>query len=285
MAPGGPEHEEETLQTAFKKLRVDADRALTAPGVPESPRVTARDPGPSKAKHGASKDNWHGSCMRKASRGASRTQRRRRSKSPILHPPRFTYSATPPPAGVLKKRTELSPTSSGGFGAVPTGAAPRRLAATVPPSELPGKDQSSSGTIREKDDADTTDFGLLSKRRGCSGLCACSHTDGDPKAWEGASSGAAPCCCASKTDAWSGTGAYSFTGLRDVISECERHGGPRPPPTRTAGLAHSPASPRSCSSQALVSVDDVTMEDLAGYMEFYLYIPKKMSHMAEMMYT
>uniref|UniRef100_A0A3Q2Y213 Oxidative stress-responsive serine-rich protein 1 n=1 Tax=Hippocampus comes TaxID=109280 RepID=A0A3Q2Y213_HIPCM len=266
MAPGGPEHEEETLQTAFKKLRVDADRydpslhtmsvALTAPGVPESPRVTARDPGPSKAKHGASKDNWHGSCMRKASRGASRTQRRRRSKSPILHPPRFTYSATPPPAGVLKKRTELSPTSSGGFGAVPTGAAPRRLAATVPPSELPGKDQSSSGTIREKDDADTTDFGLLSKRRGCSGLCACSHTD-----------------------------AYSFTGLRDVISECERHGGPRPPPTRTAGLAHSPASPRSCSSQALVSVDDVTMEDLAGYMEFYLYIPKKMSHMAEMMYT
>lgn len=32
-------------------------------------------------------------------------------------------------------------------------------------------------------------------------------------------------------------------------------------------------------------MDDVTIEDLSGYMEYYLYIPKKMSHMAEMMYT
>lgn len=38
--------------------------------------------------------------------------------------------------------------------------------------------------------------------------------------------------------------------------------------------------PRSCSSEA-----DVTIDDLSGYMEFYLHFPKKMSHMAEMMYT
>lgn len=39
-------------------------------------------------------------------------------------------------------------------------------------------------------------------------------------------------------------------------------------------------SSRSCSSEA-----DVTIEDLSGYMEFYLHFPKKMSRMAEMMYT
>ncbi|XP_077434105.1 oxidative stress-responsive serine-rich protein 1 [Vanacampus margaritifer] len=263
MAAGGPEREDETLQTAFKKLRVDANSALATPGGPESPRAAAGDVGPAKAKHGASKDNWHG-CVRKASRGASRTQRRRRSKSPILHLPRFTYSsATPPPprTGGLKQRAELGPAS-------PAGAAPPELPAAAPPSELPGRDEGGPGNVQGNGGADSTNFGLLSKRRG--GPCACSPVDG-----------AAPCCCASKGDAWGGVGAYSFTGLRDVISECERHS-PAPSP---AGPAPSSASPRSCSSQALVSVDDVTMEDLAGYVEFYLYIPKKMSHMAEMMYT
>ncbi|XP_077357830.1 oxidative stress-responsive serine-rich protein 1 [Festucalex cinctus] len=242
MAAGGPEREDETLQAAFKKLRVDANSTLAVPGVPESPRAAARDLGPPKVKHGVSKDNWHG-CVRKTSRGCSRTQRRRRSKSPILHLPRFTYSAPPPPhTGGLKQRDELGP-------------APPELFAAVP-SDLPGRDKGGPGNIREEGGAaDSVDFGFLSKRRG-SGPCACSP---------------AACGCAS---AWGGMGAYSFTGLRDVISECERH---TPAPL--------PASPRSCSSQALVSVDDVTMDDLAGYLEFYLYIPKKMSHMAEMMYT
>lgn len=39
----------------------------------------------------------------------------------------------------------------------------------------------------------------------------------------------------------------------------------------------------SCSSQARSS--DVTVGELAAYFEEYMHLPKKMSHMAEMMYT
>lgn len=91
------------------------------------------------------------------------------------------------------------------------------------------------------------------------------------------------CQCTS----WQGMEVYSFTGLRDVISECERKVPSSPDTaqnTRTVNVSVS-SSPRSCSEQARVYVDDITIEDLSGYMEYYLYIPKKMSHMAEMMYT
>ncbi|KAM9800583.1 oxidative stress-responsive serine-rich protein 1 isoform 1-T2 [Syngnathus typhle] len=273
MAAGGPEHKEETLQTAFKKLRVDANKALVAAGMPETPRVV------SVAKHsGASKDNWHG-CARKASRGASKTPRRRRSESPILHPPKFTYSVTTTPAGGLKQRTKLGPTSPVSF----SGAASRPPSAAILSSELAEKDRHGSGSAREKEDTHASDFGLLSKRRVDGGLCACLPAGEGLKAREEVSDGTAPCRCTSEPGAWAAVRAYSFTGLRDVISDCERRSGALA--LRSTGPTLSPASPRTCSSQALVSVDDVTMEDLAGYVEFYLYIPRKMSHMAEMMYT
>ncbi|KAK7083004.1 Oxidative stress responsive serine-rich 1 [Halocaridina rubra] len=43
---------------------------------------------------------------------------------------------------------------------------------------------------------------------------------------------------------------------------------------------------RSCSQQARnPDYEDVTMDELAAYLDNFLYLPKKMSHMAEMMYT
>ncbi|CAL4094572.1 unnamed protein product [Meganyctiphanes norvegica] len=43
---------------------------------------------------------------------------------------------------------------------------------------------------------------------------------------------------------------------------------------------------RSCSQQARnPDYEDTTMDELAAYIDNFLYLPKKMSHMAEMMYT
>lgn len=48
------------------------------------------------------------------------------------------------------------------------------------------------------------------------------------------------------------------------------------------------ANNQSCSQQALMgahsSCDDVTIVELASYFDVFVHIPKKMSHMAEMMY-
>jgi len=43
--------------------------------------------------------------------------------------------------------------------------------------------------------------------------------------------------------------------------------------------------PCTCATQARLDPDDLTMEELACYFEDFVHIPKKMSSMAEMMYT
>ncbi|KAG7169346.1 Oxidative stress-responsive serine-rich protein 1-like [Homarus americanus] len=54
--------------------------------------------------------------------------------------------------------------------------------------------------------------------------------------------------------------------------------------TETLDVAGGAA--RSCSQQARsLDYEDVTMDELAAYLDNFLYLPKKMSHMAEMMYT
>ncbi|XP_068578403.1 oxidative stress-responsive serine-rich protein 1 [Cebidichthys violaceus] len=383
MEAGGKDCEEETLQTAFKKLRVDAESLPGAVSVSEAlvSRVASRvclDVSGAKPKLGCPKDNWHG-CMRKTSRGASRTQRRRRSKSPILHPPKFTYCSTavasalstssgglkhqrlaaPEPseprhagdaAAALPSSAQKELSSSGAaahvsplvFGSCAgyetrVAAAVREIpaaAATTPASsgQDGGRsgDQSSEEGAPEKSacggaepaaggaaggapspprtSAEAADFRALSERHGGGGVssaelphvsCSCAwkkKKKGSDPPEETGQSADPECRCGSLHRDWSGVEVYSFTGLRNVPSESERSregaahrtlnanataasASPPPPSSSSSG------SPRSCSEQARVYVDDITIEDLSGYMEYYLYIPKKMSHMAEMMYT
>ncbi|XP_040890743.1 oxidative stress-responsive serine-rich protein 1 [Toxotes jaculatrix] len=378
MEAGGKDCEEETLQTAFKKLRVDAESIPGAVSVSEAlaPRVASRpclDNSGVKPKLSCPKDNWHG-CMRKSSRGASRTQRRRRSKSPILHPPKFTYcstaaaSALSTPSGCLKHQrltvpepveprpavdgrtassaalptqkelsapgtpSHISPLvfgSRAGYethvGAVVSSPSlqeiPAVITAAVTSSRQDGgssgdvqageeggpeksacdQAESGAGAPRRSGPAEATDFRALSKLHcsadGPHAPCSCAQRNNSDSQEE--SKQGAECQCQSHHQGWHGVEVYSFTGLRNVISECERSLPSHDDAPRTlstsgnAAAASSPSSstplssgsPRSCSEQARGYVDDITIEDLSGYMEYYLYIPKKMSHMAEMMYT
>lgn len=363
MEAGGKDCEEETLQTAFKKLRVDAESLPRVLSVSEAPRAACRaglDPGGAKPKLGCPKDNWHG-CMRKTSRGASRSQRRRRSKSPILHPPKFTYcsssaAALATPSGCLKHQRlavaaaepaepradgrTASPvavpapaerSSSGAAGHIAPLVFGSRAGYEVPQQEAPsaaapaatsaGRDggdgrgsedggpeksacdgsERGAGALRISGPADAADFRALSELHSSSSStdslasCSCAWRKSSAPQEERRPGAQPPCRCRPDHQGWAGVEVYSFTGLRNVISECERSlpsldDAPRTPGAGGNAAASPPSSlssgsPRSCSEQARAYVDDITIEDLSGYMEYYLYIPKKMSHMAEMMYT
>uniref|UniRef100_A0A8C6WWR4 Oxidative stress-responsive serine-rich protein 1 n=1 Tax=Neogobius melanostomus TaxID=47308 RepID=A0A8C6WWR4_9GOBI len=283
---GRKECEEETLQTAFKKLRVDAER-YDASCDSEIISRACHDSNGAKPKVVSQKDNWHGST-RKTSRGASRTQRRRRSKSPILQPPKFTYCSTATPSA-------LSP---------PCGCLKHQRLVPLEPSECPTVERKTLSTAAHKDplsscaqshitalvfgtsDAYGTPLGATVSS--LPGTISLDTAEGK----EDTSLPEPQCCCQPNPTSWNNVEVYSFTGLRNVISECENatqgpEGTPRTVSTNsnisTGSL--SSGSVRSCSEQARAYVDDITIEDLSGYLEYYLYIPKKMSHMAEMMYT
>lgn len=313
---GGKECEEETLQTAFKKLRVDAESSATAVHVCEAlasrtgPRVSTDGP---KPKITSPKENWLG-CTRKSSRGLVRSQRRRRSKSPILHPPKFTYCSskmsTPPvhlkhksppepetsiaSLGILAKKDLLPSRPCSVFGAAGydtsvSVALEKRISSLLCTGTTSDDESSSEGgsySEKERSQALSKETGAVASATALSDFKSLCKLQENVRC----SCGQEECQCSG----WQGVEVYSFTGLRDVISECERK---LPSPldatqncrTQTgsnngAGPGAS-TSPRSCSEQARAYVDDITIEDLSGYMEYYLYIPKKMSHMAEMMYT
>uniref|UniRef100_A0A3B4AEP0 Oxidative stress-responsive serine-rich protein 1 n=1 Tax=Periophthalmus magnuspinnatus TaxID=409849 RepID=A0A3B4AEP0_9GOBI len=324
----GKECEEETLQTAFKKLRVDAESLSGA--VSASEAVTQRsasraclDTNGAKPKLVCQKDNWHG-CTRKTSRGASRTQRRRRSKSPILQPPKFTYcssataAALSPSSGCLKQQLLacLEPPEPGPLGEGETlssvaqkepssshaqshisalifgtsaaydtapAASASSLQETVPAIKVSGDVQTSEESRAERSACDGAESGARLAQAQASDFRVLSELS---------SSCASPaqCSCIHNKCVETPKEVYSFTGLRNVVTECERatlspEDSQRTVSTNSNLSATTSGSPRSCSEQARAYVDDITIEDLSGYLEYYLYIPKKMSHMAEMMYT
>ncbi|XP_013817277.1 oxidative stress-responsive serine-rich protein 1 [Apteryx mantelli] len=286
--------EEESLQTAFKKLRVDTAGSIASLSVGEgtSPRACVRTAAEeNKPKNVcASKETWHGS-VKKPSRGAVRTQRRRRSKSPILHPPKFIHCSTKSHStcNQLVHKSQIdAPDDSTGFGM----PAPKATCAHERCHIAPDLDQkeaeveSLGASVTElvsenKSEESPAAISLVSK----ASLKTTELSDFQSVSKLNTNK---PCSCADKAcecKRWQDMEVYKFSGLQNTL--------PLAPDRRTVAEDHSQplpsrtpsSSPRSCSEQARAFVDDVTIEDLSGYMEYYLYIPKKMSHMAEMMYT
>ncbi|NXS54436.1 OSER1 protein, partial [Brachypteracias leptosomus] len=283
------DEEEESLQTAFKKLRVDAAGCIAALSVGDGTilrTATRAATDGAKQQTACSKEAWHG-CVRKPSRGSARVPRRRRSKSPVLHPPKFTYCNLK--ANSQLKHRPQADTTKGGitsdiFAAAEHGTKDRHdshfetsndrtepleaFTAEEPLEKTRGNCPTLSSSFDSSlHSTQSSDFQSLSML-GAGRQCPCRDR---------------PCRCRQ----WRAMRVYSFSGLRSVLSECERAvlGARAQALHRAPCTTASSASPRSCSEQARAFVDDVTIEDLSGYMEYYLYIPKKMSHMAEMMYT
>ncbi|XP_030066933.1 oxidative stress-responsive serine-rich protein 1 [Microcaecilia unicolor] len=282
--------EDDHLQTAFKKLRVDAEGSTAHLCVGEGGQQTVVRAAVEEAKAkllSTSKEGWHGST-RKTSRGTARNQRRRRSKSPVLHPPRFTHCSTKMSACTTQLKHKCqSEMPDGNLGLCSSvqpefcaseqcnstpgvnvyrkfGIEPLEPLSTEPASENSAIPLASKKNLKASSPLDFQSVSTLAEAR----KCPCRSKECQCKPWQDIE-------------------VYSFSGLRDMISECEKtmmESQSLQNRTQNSSTGIS-GSPRSCSEQARASVDDVTIEDLAGYMEYYLYIPKKMSHMAEMMYT
>ncbi|NXP72251.1 OSER1 protein, partial [Ramphastos sulfuratus] len=286
--------EEESLQTAFKKLRVDTTGSPASLSVGEGTSPTAQVRAvadESKPKHvAAPKETWHGS-MKKPSRGAVRTQRRRRSKSPVLHPPKFIHCSTKshPTCSPLGHKSQLgAQEDSSGFGMPVPEEAPAQCGVAADTCQKAADAEALRASVRQlaseaREEESAAALPLMSE----AGLQPADLSD-----FQSVSrlSREGPCVCADAACRWQEMEVYEFSGLQSTL--------PLPPlplPPRRTALpedctqpvpSRTPSSsPRSCSEQARAFVDDVTIEDLSGYMEYYLYIPKKMSHMAEMMYT
>ncbi|XP_050169737.1 oxidative stress-responsive serine-rich protein 1-like [Myiozetetes cayanensis] len=285
--------EEESLQTAFKKLRVDTAGSTTSLSVGEgmSPRALVRTVADeTKPKTVcASKETWHGS-MKKPPRGVVRTQRRRRSESPILHPPKFIHCGTKshsPCSQLVQKSQVDTQNDSSGFGMpVPKEAGAQERCSAAPDLGQKGAEVESGRvsvmqlTSENRQENSPAAAAPVSK----ASLKTTELSDFQSMCKLNTSK---PCACAGRAcqcKLWQDMEVYKFSGLQNTLPMAPDRTVPedhsQPLPSRTPS-----SSPRSCSEQARAFVDDVTIEDLSGYMEYYLYIPKKMSHMAEMMYT
>lgn len=218
-----------------------------------------------------------------------RTQRRRRSKSPILHPPKFIHCSTKSHSTcsqlVQKSHADAQEDSSGFGMPVPKEACAHERCSVAPDAGQKGADEALGVSVARLTSENTQE----NSPAAASPVSKTSLKTTELSDFQSMSklNTGEPCTCADKAcqcKLWQDMEVYKFSGLQSSLplapdrTVCEDHS--QPLPSRTPS-----SSPRSCSEQARAFVDDVTIEDLSGYMEYYLYIPKKMSHMAEMMYT
>ncbi|XP_067904734.1 oxidative stress-responsive serine-rich protein 1 [Heterodontus francisci] len=295
--------DEESLQMAFKKLKVDSEHAAPASVRANTETTTSRasirgSPDGAKPRTTcSSKESWHGST-RKPARGAIRTQRRRRSKSPILHPPKFTYCSSAAPATSCQVKHSNQTEAYQGLAVQPSkecckAGQPEAVFGAKVPTVFSLESSEESAGVNSAESRSSSP--LESPKLATAAALESSQVSKSTSDFQSLSKlhQTDPCCCSQKEECcckrWQDVEVYSFTGLRSVISECERgaaeasrHMSPR---RRTQAGSGVSGSPRSCSEEARTFVEDITIEDLSGYMEYYLYMPKKMSHMAEMMYT
>ncbi|XP_061421282.1 oxidative stress-responsive serine-rich protein 1 [Lethenteron reissneri] len=278
---------EDGLQAAFKRLRVDAEQEKKTNGSGQDCSIQSIAPPLSPT---ALENRQRRPCRSNRAR-----PRRRRSKSPILHPPKFTYfSAAAPKAktffvrngrlepyphvgehrdvGLANENAKLETATADYVAVKPDVTVPNVVAdeSCLTASKFIDANSKYVSTIDGKVFEapalqSLPDFHRLSVD---STLGALTSAEGD------------------------GSEVYSFTGLREAISSTESkpEDSSASSPKKRSRSSHScstspvPLPPSSCSEQARV-VDDTTIEDLSGYLELYLYLPKKMSSMAEMMYT
>ncbi|XP_070600787.1 oxidative stress-responsive serine-rich protein 1-like [Erythrolamprus reginae] len=276
---------EENLGAVFKKLKVDSERSTASLPLSEevSPQTFVESSDESKVKMTyESKESWHW-CLRKPLRGTIRTQRCQRSKSPVLHPPQFIHctkqipscsqSMHKNPTDAFQSNKDLDEPKK--FSENELGNHPPEFGkkeSVVKDSEasmigIPKNISENIGSILPTEIlkvSDLSDFQSLSEQNK-GNFCACVKNE---------------CQCKQ----WQNLNVYMFSDIQNSLGcESERAAHVKNNPHRTSIISSS--SLKSCSEQARAHVDDVTIEDLSGYMEYFLHIPKEMSHMAEMMYT
>ncbi|NWI71618.1 OSER1 protein, partial [Todus mexicanus] len=216
----------------------------------------------------ASKETWHGT-MKKPSRGVVRTQRRRRSKSPILHPPKFIHCSTKSHS-TCSQLAHKSPIdtqdNSSGFGMpVPKEACAHERCSIAPEVGQKGADVESlaasvTHSLSENSQENSpAAISLVSK----ASLKTTELSDFQSVSKLTTNQ---PCACADKAcqcKRWQDMEVYKFSGLQNTL--------PLAPDRRTVSEDRSQSlpsrtpssSPRSCSEQARAFVDDVTIEDLS----------------------